>query len=337
MARDDERVPPWVAKRDGSGAVGPTFEFITHETAKPQRLTWIWKNWIQALEVTLFTGKRGTGKSKLLHKLVAYFARRYAHVWLWIGVEEQRAWERRAQTLGSTHPGVVAFVYSDADHPALHVAEAIDHAQRTYGRVDGVVIDPVSRIVSKDNDNPLVREAVERLSKLPVTIIAVKHTRKGATGEDDDSRGAGEWQDVPAGHLRIERVDDNRYVLGKHKQREGTLNGIRFFTITDDNGSGVALPRWDPPHDAEALLDNVLAEHYANKRTRANGSDVDDLREHVGDAGQITSKQLREINAALEWGKDRVRIRRTIEQLGYEYTPPNVATGLREGVWMRVP
>lgn len=311
---------------------------ITHATARPQRVKWLWKDWMQRGEVTLVTGKRGTGKSKLLHKIVSSFARAHGSVWLWIGVEEQAAWERRAAHIGDTRPGVVAFARQTGDtHPALMLPDTIALCECEYGRCDGVVLDPASSLVDEDNSNPAVRRAVESLARLPQTILAVKHTRKGATGEDDDSRGAGEWQDVPSGHVRIERVDENVYALGKHKQREGTTQGVMYYEIAAQQDGDVAMPCWLlARNDPNAYLDDVLAQHYADKRTRVNGDDVHDLADMLGEDASVSSERLRDLNASLGWGKDRTRIGRAMKKLGFTYTPPNKATGLARGVWQRV-
>ena len=263
--------------------------------------------------ITLLAGESGTLKSTLLHCLMFGVAEWNPGIRiLWIGLEEQPAFNRRELALGQDLDDYSIMTVKAADDgrlPAGYLREVLSDYRETYGRSpDIVVLDPIRDVIAASdmmevgNSNSRVRQELTRIQQFYAgAVVGITHFTKSRGPLATRILGAQDWFAVPRSVLCTARFRGNVIRFGRLKNSFGSLDGVwevelrprvdvRELGDESKTLGDVMLARLGPCDRSTRLQDAYDAD-------QSQGGDAGnrhaDLRAFVVEAGgEITKQEL---------------------------------------------
>jgi len=339
-------------------------QLICGASIKPQRIDWLWPDWLAAGKLHILAGAPGTGKTTLALALAAALttAGRWpdgapvpsaGNVLIWSGEDDPiDTLAPRLIACGAdmTKIHFVSSVRQGSDirpfDPANDMRELAEAAIRV-GDVRMLICDPVVSAVTGDSHkNTEVRRALQPLVDLGIelgcAILGISHFSKGSQGRDPTERVSGSlaFGALARVVLAAAKVQDDesehagRRILARTKSNIGPDDGAIYYDIEQVEVTGypgVWASRVVWGERIEGAAREILAAADAKTADDGEGGSLADAKRFLADLladGPVPAKGVRaDADGA---GHTWPTIRRAQKALGIEASK----TGMKGGwVW----
>ena len=228
---------------------GHRVELINAATLSPERVRWIWLEWLARGKLHVLAGAPGTGKTTLALSVASSISTGHplpdgsrpvvGHVLIWSGEDDPRDTLLPRLLAAGADVSRVSFVGNVQEDgqsypfdPARHV-EALTAAAAELGNIALLIVDPlVSAVCGDSHKNAEVRRSlaplVELASTLDAAVLGITHYSKGTSGRDPLERVSGS---LAFGALP-------RVVLGTARKQGGEEQAQRMILVRAKSNIG---------------------------------------------------------------------------------------------------